>query len=162
LAQVGGQSLGKTGIAPIRFGGEILGIGESHEAHLGKHIDGGDLATALLGLLQAVSMRGWLVPGFWPMTKIASAFSKSSRLTVPLPTPITFSKAQPLDSWHVLEQSGKLFVPNCRGEKLIQEGCLVARLARSVKRGMVRRPQAVHCFSNQLERRIPGGRPVVI
>ena len=65
----------------------------------------------------------------WPMTKIASAFSKSSRLTVPLPTPITFSKAQPLDSWHMLEQSGKLFVPNCRGEKLIQEGCLVARLA---------------------------------
>ncbi len=57
------------------------------------------------------SMRGWLVPGFWPTTKIASAFSKSSSSTVPLPTPMAACSAMPLASWHMLEQSGKLLVP---------------------------------------------------
>ena len=35
----------------------------------------------------AVSMRGWLVPGFWPTTKIRSAACTSSSDTLPLPTP---------------------------------------------------------------------------
>ena len=34
-------------------------------------------------------------------------------VTVPLPTPIVSIKAVPLDSWHMLEQSGRLFVPSC-------------------------------------------------
>jgi hypothetical protein len=59
-------------------------------------------------------MRGWLVPGFWPMTKMASAWSKSSSVTVPLPIPIVSESAVPLDSWHMFEQSGRLLVPNCR------------------------------------------------
>ena len=33
---------------------------------------------------------------------------------VPLSTPTTSSSALPLDSWHMFEQSGKLFVPNMR------------------------------------------------
>ncbi|MNX89235.1 hypothetical protein D3C86_1212420 [compost metagenome] len=57
------------------------------------------------------SMRGWLVPGFWPQTKIASACSKSSKVTVPLPTPTLCDNATPLASWHMFEQSGKLLVP---------------------------------------------------
>ena len=61
-----------------------------------------------------VNIRGWFVPGFWPIMKIASAFSKSSRATVPLPTPITCERPVPLDSWHMFEQSGRLLVPNCR------------------------------------------------
>ena len=59
-------------------------------------------------------MRGWLVPGFWPKMKIASACSKSSSVTVPLPTPICGRIAEPLGSWHMLEQSGKLLVPYSR------------------------------------------------
>ena len=63
-----------------------------------------------------VSIRGWLVPGFWPITKIASAASKSSSVTVPLPIPIACDSPTPLDSWHMFEQSGRLFVPNCRAK----------------------------------------------
>ncbi|MNE44887.1 hypothetical protein D3C80_1391420 [compost metagenome] len=57
------------------------------------------------------SMRGWLVPGFWPMTKIASASSRSWNTTVPLPTPRVSDMPAPLASWHMFEQSGKLLVP---------------------------------------------------
>ena len=59
-------------------------------------------------------MRGWLLPGFWPITKIASACSKSRSVTVPLPTPMTSVKPVPLDSWHMFEQSGRLLVPKRR------------------------------------------------
>jgi hypothetical protein len=62
----------------------------------------------------AVSIRGWLVPGFWPMTKMKSAWSKSSSVTVPLPTPMTSSRPTPVDSWHMFEQSGRLLVPSWR------------------------------------------------
>ena len=43
-----------------------------------------------------------------------SACRKSSRVTAPLPMPITSFSATPLDSWHMLEQSGRLLVPNAR------------------------------------------------
>ncbi len=48
------------------------------------------------------------------MMKIESACSKSSSFTVPLPIPMLSLSPVPLDSWHMFEQSGKLFVPNCR------------------------------------------------
>ncbi len=60
------------------------------------------------------SMRGWFVPGFWPKMKIASARVKSSSVTVPLPTPMLPRMPVPDGSWHMLEQSGKLFVPYAR------------------------------------------------
>ena len=60
------------------------------------------------------SIRGWLVPGFWPITTISSACSRSSSETLPLPTPIASVRAEPLDSWHMFEQSGRLFVPKPR------------------------------------------------
>jgi len=33
-----------------------------------------------------------------------------------LPTPMASLNAAPLDSWHMFEQSGRLFVPNCRAK----------------------------------------------
>ncbi|MNS92648.1 hypothetical protein D3C72_1267910 [compost metagenome] len=51
---------------------------------------------------------------FWPITKIASACSKSSSTMVPLPTPITGGRPRLVGSWHMFEQSGKLLVPNSR------------------------------------------------
>jgi hypothetical protein len=63
---------------------------------------------------RVVSMRGWLVPGFWPMRRMQSAWLKSSRVTEPLPLPSTSRRARPLDSWHMFEQSGRLLVPNIR------------------------------------------------
>ena len=65
-------------------------------------------------LCSSVIMRGLLVPGFWPMMKIASACSKSSSSTVPLPTPILSGRPTLVGSWHMFEQSGKLFVPKRR------------------------------------------------
>ncbi|MNV41984.1 hypothetical protein D3C71_1336410 [compost metagenome] len=62
-------------------------------------------------LRRAFIMRGWLVPGFWPKTKMALAASKSSSTTVPLPIPTDWMSPTPLASWHMLEQSGKLLVP---------------------------------------------------
>ncbi len=62
----------------------------------------------------AVNMRGWFVPGFWPMTRTKSDASKQSSRTVPLPMPMAADNPTPLDSWHILLQSGKLFVPICR------------------------------------------------
>ncbi|MNI52933.1 hypothetical protein D3C73_1077450 [compost metagenome] len=59
-------------------------------------------------------IRGELVPVFWPITKIASACSKSSSTMVPLPTPITGGRPRLVGSWHMFEQSGKLLVPNSR------------------------------------------------
>jgi hypothetical protein len=62
----------------------------------------------------AVSMRGWHDPGFWPMLMSRSAWCTSSSVTVPLPIPMESVRALPLDSWHMLEQSGRLLVPKCR------------------------------------------------
>ena len=59
-------------------------------------------------------MRGWLVPGFWPITMIRSACAKSSYAMVDLPMPIVSSIAVPVDSWHMFEQSGRLLVPKAR------------------------------------------------
>ena len=60
------------------------------------------------------SMRGWLVPGLWPMQTMQSLWSKSSSVTVPLPTPIDSGRPTLVASWHMFEQSGKLLVPYSR------------------------------------------------
>ncbi len=63
----------------------------------------------------ALSIRGWLVPGFCPTMTMSSAWSAmSTSRTVPLPMPSVWVSANPLDSWHMFEQSGRLFVPKRR------------------------------------------------
>ncbi len=64
----------------------------------------------------AESIRGWFVPGFCPATTIRSARYRSSSRTLPLPTPIVSDRAEPDDSWHMLEQSGRLLVPSSRAK----------------------------------------------
>ncbi len=61
-----------------------------------------------------VSIRGAFVAALSPITQIASAASQSCRSTVPLPVPSAAVSARPLASWHMFEQSGRLFVPNSR------------------------------------------------
>ena len=61
-----------------------------------------------------VSIRGAFEAALSPISQIASACSQSSRSTVPLPVPIAAVSARPLASWHMFEQSGRLFVPNSR------------------------------------------------
>ena len=72
------------------------------------------LAPFFFASSSALSIRGWLVPGFWPAMTISCAVCTSSRLTEPLPIPIVSASATEVDSWHMLEQSGRLFVPKAR------------------------------------------------
>ena len=69
------------------------------------------VAPLRLAFSSALSMRGWFVPGFCPATISRSASCTSSIETVPLPIPIVSVSAEPDDSWHMFEQSGRLFVP---------------------------------------------------
>ncbi len=73
-------------------------------------------APFCLAFSRADSMRGWLVPGFCPATTMRSARYRSSSSTLPLPTPIVSDRAEPDDSWHMLEQSGRLLVPSLRAK----------------------------------------------
>src|ERR1041385_3446746 len=57
------------------------------------------------------SMRGLFTPTFWPKKKMQSLRSKSSRFTVPTPTPIVFGSATEVLSWHMFELSGRLLQP---------------------------------------------------
>ena len=63
---------------------------------------------------RAVSIRGWLVPGFWPISTISLASYTSCMTTLALPMPITSWRAIEVDSWHMFEQSGMLLVPKAR------------------------------------------------
>ena len=56
-------------------------------------------------------MRGLLVPTFWPKNRMQSVFSKSSRITVPTGTPMLSGRATEVLSWHIFDESGRLFVP---------------------------------------------------
>ena len=71
-------------------------------------------APFCLAISRAESMRGWLVPGFWPAMTMTDAVWTSSSVTLPLPIPIVSVSAEPEDSWHMFEQSGRLLVPNAR------------------------------------------------
>ena len=72
------------------------------------------LAPFAFAFSRVDSIRGWLVPGFCPAIRIRSAFSISGTVTEPFPIPIVSTNALPDDSWHMFEQSGRLFVPNAR------------------------------------------------
>ena len=63
-----------------------------------------------------VSIRGAFDAALTPMSKSASAVSQSSRSAVPLPVPSAAVSARPLASWHMFEQSGRLFVPSSRAK----------------------------------------------
>ena len=72
------------------------------------------LAPLAFAFASTDSIRGWLVPGFCPAMTIRSASSMSRTVTDPLPIPIESVSAVPEDSWHMLEQSGRLLVPKLR------------------------------------------------
>ena len=91
-----------------------LRVLEVKESGLGERIDGYDPAPFFLAFSSALSMRGWFVPGFCPATKMRPAVSRSFRLTEPLPMPMVSTRADPEDSWHMFEQSGRLLVPTPR------------------------------------------------
>ena len=79
-------------------------------------------------------MRGWLVPGFCPTTMIRSAWWRSSSRPCPCRCRSSRSSAAPDDSWHMFEQSGRLFVPKRARQQLVQERGLVDWCGRRCRR----------------------------
>src|SRR5689334_20423881 len=61
------------------------------------------------------------------------ALSKSFSKTVPTGTPIASGKATEVDSWHMFELSGKLFVPYMTSEMHFPEDCIADSLAALAK-----------------------------
>ena len=57
------------------------------------------------------SRRGAFVPVLWPKKNIMSQASKSSICTVPTGEPIDFGRPTEVDSWHMLEESGRFCEP---------------------------------------------------
>ena len=69
--------------------------------------------------------------------------------------PMVSASATPLDSWHMFEQSGRLFVPKRAGEQLVEERGLVAGAAARVEHRPVRDGSSRRCVGDQRERRRP-------
>jgi hypothetical protein len=72
------------------------------------------LAPRRLAVSSAESIRGWLVPGFWPARISSLAECTSCSVTLALPMPIVSASATLVDSWHMFEQFGRLLVPYAR------------------------------------------------
>ena len=60
------------------------------------------------------SIRGLLLPGFWPKNRMHSVCAKSSSVVVPTGTPMLSGSATEVVSWHMLELSGRLLLPYSR------------------------------------------------
>ena len=89
-------------------------------------------------LRRVVIMRGLLVPGFWPKMKIASAWSKSSSSTVPLPTPMRFRQADAGRLVAHVGAVGEIVGAELAHEELIEERGLVRGAAGGVELRHVR------------------------
>ena len=70
-----------------------------------------------LACCSGCSMRGLLLPGFWPKNRMQSVWAKSSSVTVPTGTPMLIGKATDVVSWHMLELSGRLLLPYSRASR---------------------------------------------
>ena len=75
--------------------------------------------------------------------------------------PMVSVSAEPEDSWHMLEQSGRLLVPQPAHQQLVQERRLVGGPAGGVEDGLVRVVQRAQLFGDDLERLVPADRDVV-
>ena len=97
-------------ITPFTFCGSLNRINPASGSGFTAMI----LAPLAFAFSSTVSIRGWFVPGFWPAMMMRSAAPTSATVTDPLPIPIASLSAAPDDSWHMLEQSGRLLVPKLR------------------------------------------------
>jgi hypothetical protein len=79
-----------------------------------QRVDVDELGAPAVGLSQPREHPRRVRAAFSAISQIASAASQSCRSTAPLPLPIAAVSPRPLASWHMFEQSGRLFVPNSR------------------------------------------------
>ena len=93
---------------------DSLRVLEADQPCFRKRVYGDDMGAAPFHFFQRRQHAGGLVPGFWPTTMTRSVTSKSSKVTEPFPMPMASCRATLVGSWHILEQSGRLFVPKAR------------------------------------------------
>ena len=140
----------------------LLRILEPHQAGLGQRVDGDDLRAVGLGLLQHREHARMVGAGVLPGDQDAvGVFDVVSTVTEPLPMPIDSTSAVPDDSWHMLEQSGRLLVPKLRTQQLVEERGLVAGAARRVEQRFVGGGQRVEVLGDQAVGVVPADRRVV-
>ena len=109
-----------------------------------------------------VIIRGELVPVFWPMTKIASAWSKSSRTTVPLPTPDRRRQAAAGRFVAHVGAIREIVGAELAHEDRIQERGFVGGAPGGVELRLVRAVQRAQALADQRERLVPAARHVVV
>ena len=105
---------------------------------------------------RVVIIRGWLVPGLWPNEKIRSAWSKSSRLTEPLPTPSCSGSAALVGLVAHVGAVGEIVGAEGATEQLPQEGRLVGGPAGGVEFRLVGLVEGQQGFADAGESLVPG------
>ena len=105
-------------LGQLRAGAEqpsgLLRMLEAHEPALAQRVHAHDAAAAARGLLQRGEHARVVGARVLPDHEDQIGLREVREQTVPLPTPIISPSPTPLDSWHMFEQSGRLFVPNSR------------------------------------------------
>ena len=89
-------------------------VGRGAEPGLRQWVHRDDVRAVLLGLLQRAQHPRVVGARVLPDHEDQVGFVRSSSSTLPLPMPIVCVSADPRDSWHMFEQSGRLLVPKRR------------------------------------------------
>ena len=151
-----GRNSSAIAVPPVEQVADVLRVGEAVEAALAQRVDADDVAARCAPRpSSAESIRGWFVPGFWPITKIASASAKSSSETVPLPTPIDLPKADAARLVAHVRAVGQVVRAELADEELVEERGLVAGPARGVEDRLVGRIERLAARRRSGRRRRP-------
>jgi hypothetical protein len=92
----------------------LLRVLEPEETRLPQRVHRDDRRAVPLGDLERRQHPRVVGAGFWPAMTMSFAVCRSSSVTLALPIPIDSASATLVDSWHMFEQSGRLFVPKAR------------------------------------------------
>ena len=119
------------------------------------------LAPFFFAFSSAVSIRGWLVPGFWPLMTIRSASCTSSRWTDALADADGLGQRDRRRLVAHVRAVGQVVGAEGPGEQLIGERRLVGGLAGGVEDRLVGVPSPRSVSPISVERVVPGDRLVV-
>ncbi len=113
------------------------------------------LAPRRLAVSRAASIRGWLVPGFWPATTISEAAWMSSSETEPLPIPITSARATEVELVAHVGAVGEVVRAEGAGEQPVGERRLVGGAPGGVEDRLIGAREPAEVRADQPERLVP-------
>jgi hypothetical protein len=109
----GEVQVGETGADPAQTA-DGLGVLEAEQPGLGQRVEGQDLRAALLGDLESGQHARVVGAGVLAADHDQLGLVDVLEADRALPMPMVSASATPVDSWHMLEQSGRLLVPYAR------------------------------------------------